>query len=145
MSLVFVSQGSSESLENIFCAVSSTLIKHPQQKYFLEEKPMGISFEDMSVEAIQDLQNKAVKHLELRKKHNIGRLKKQIKDMVKAEGLELNDIFPTLKDEPYIATVEPKYRNPENYEETWTGRGRTPRWLQQKVNEGASREDFLID
>lgn len=34
--------------------------------------------------------------------------------------------------------VAPKYRNPETGE-TWTGRGKPPRWIQDK-----NREDFLI-
>jgi DNA-binding protein H-NS len=41
--------------------------------------------------------------------------------------------------------IAPKYRNPDNSSETWTGRGREPKWLQHQVSEGKSRDDFLID
>jgi DNA-binding protein H-NS len=41
--------------------------------------------------------------------------------------------------------VKPKYRNPDNRSETWSGRGRLPRWLQAKVDGGAKVEDFLIE
>lgn len=37
-----------------------------------------------------------------------------------------------------------RYRNPANPSETWTGRGKQPRWLAAKVAEGAKVEDFLI-
>jgi DNA-binding protein H-NS len=40
--------------------------------------------------------------------------------------------------------VEPKYRNPDNHAETWTGRGREPKWMEQKIAEGGKKEDFLI-
>ncbi|PTW40301.1 MULTISPECIES: H-NS family nucleoid-associated regulatory protein [Rhodovulum] len=37
-----------------------------------------------------------------------------------------------------------KYRNPENPAETWSGRGRRPRWLEEALSKGASLEDFAI-
>ena len=39
--------------------------------------------------------------------------------------------------------VAPKYRHPESGE-TWTGRGRAPRWLAAAEQSGAKREQFLI-
>ena len=40
--------------------------------------------------------------------------------------------------------VEPRYRNKNNAEETWTGRGKQPRWLVAELEKGAKLEDFLI-
>ena len=40
-------------------------------------------------------------------------------------------------------TVAAKYRNRATGE-TWTGRGKMPRWLQAQVNGGKRKEDFLI-
>ncbi|MFA7680892.1 MAG: H-NS histone family protein [Pigmentiphaga sp.] len=40
--------------------------------------------------------------------------------------------------------VPPKYRHPETGD-TWSGRGKAPRWLAAAEAEGAKREDFLID
>ena len=43
------------------------------------------------------------------------------------------------------AAVAPKYRNPQNPAETWTGRGRKPRWLTVALTSvGAKLEDFAI-
>lgn len=39
----------------------------------------------------------------------------------------------------------PKYAHPENPAMTWSGRGRQPEWLVELVNQGASKDDFLID
>lgn len=41
-------------------------------------------------------------------------------------------------------TVEPRYRNKNNPEDTWTGRGKQPRWLVAELEKGAKLEDFLI-
>lgn len=40
--------------------------------------------------------------------------------------------------------VKPKYRNPKNKSETWTGRGRTPLWMAAMVKQGKKPDDFLI-
>ena len=37
-----------------------------------------------------------------------------------------------------------KYRDPANRRHTWSGRGRMPRWLADKVKRGHSATDFLI-
>lgn len=39
-------------------------------------------------------------------------------------------------------TVAPKYRNDQG--QTWSGRGKKPRWLQEALAAGASLESFRI-
>lgn len=48
------------------------------------------------------------------------------------------------KRRPY-PPVRPKYRNPKNPAETWSGRGRLPRWLRPQLRGGRKLDDFLID
>jgi DNA-binding protein H-NS len=40
--------------------------------------------------------------------------------------------------------VPPKYRNPQNPEETWAGRGLRPKWLTAAIKGGKLADDFLI-
>ena len=40
--------------------------------------------------------------------------------------------------------VKPKYRNPKQRNDTWTGRGRQPRWLVHELTTGKKIESFLI-
>lgn len=37
-----------------------------------------------------------------------------------------------------------KYRNTENSDDTWTGRGRKPTWLVEALSAGSNLEDFAI-
>jgi len=41
-------------------------------------------------------------------------------------------------------SVAPKYANPDNAEETWTGRGRKPRWVVAALESGKSLEDLAL-
>ncbi len=40
--------------------------------------------------------------------------------------------------------VFPKYRNPMEPSETWSGRGKRPRWLTTALNTGHTIEEFVI-
>ena len=40
--------------------------------------------------------------------------------------------------------VAPKYRNPADSNQTWTGRGVSPKWIQVLVESGRDKSDFLI-
>jgi DNA-binding protein H-NS len=40
--------------------------------------------------------------------------------------------------------VSPKYRNPKEPSETWSGRGKQPRWLAAALKTGHSIEEFVI-
>ena len=40
--------------------------------------------------------------------------------------------------------VHPKYRNPERPSETWSGRGKQPRWVGAQLRTGKKINDLLI-
>jgi DNA-binding protein H-NS len=40
--------------------------------------------------------------------------------------------------------VHPKYRNPERPTETWSGRGKQPRWVAAHLGSGKKFDDLLI-
>jgi DNA-binding protein H-NS len=73
-----------------------------------------------------------------------------IKEKIAAYGLTAKDLeLETTSVEPSEATVKikkeiaAKYRNPETGDE-WSGRGRSPKWLQDQLDAGKAKEDFLI-
>jgi DNA-binding protein H-NS len=50
---------------------------------------------------------------------------------------------PAKKKKDRRSIVKPKYRHPKT-KETWSGRGKTPRWLAKEIANGKKRESFLI-
>ncbi len=40
--------------------------------------------------------------------------------------------------------VAPKYRNPKDPSQTWSGRGRTPAWVNEAKAAGSTMQDLLI-
>ena len=50
---------------------------------------------------------------------------------------------PNRRRRPY-PRVLPKYQNPKNPAETWSGRGKQPHWVQAQLKAGKKLEHFLI-
>ena len=69
-------------------------------------------------------------------------LRRNISTMLKEHGLSIQDLFGKGRKGGVVAV---KYRDPKNPENTWTGRGRMPRWLTAATKGNKTkREDFLI-
>jgi DNA-binding protein H-NS len=70
-------------------------------------------------------------------------LRQRLIDMAKEHGFGITELFG--KGRKGKGTVAPKYRDSKNPENTWTGRGRMPRWMAAATKGGkAKKEDFLI-
>lgn len=69
-------------------------------------------------------------------------LRQKMADMARDHGLSLDEVLG--KGRKGKGSVAPKYRDPKNPENTWTGRGRMPRWMVAATKGGkVKREDFL--
>jgi DNA-binding protein H-NS len=78
-------------------------------------------------------------------RHNAERvaLRQKMTDLAKEAGFDIHDLFSGRGGQRGKVAV--KYRDPMNPENTWTGRGRMPRWMAAATKGGkAKREDFLI-
>jgi DNA-binding protein H-NS len=70
-------------------------------------------------------------------------LKEKLTAIAREAGFDIQELFG--KARKGKGSVAPKYRDPKNPENTWTGRGRPPRWLAAALKGGkAKKEDFLI-
>src|SRR5438477_7078155 len=85
-----------------------------------------------------------IEHLKTEKQNaERSSVRQKLIDMAKQAGFEIQELFG--KGRKRKGTVAVKYRDPKNPENTWTGRGRPPRWLAAATKGGkAKREDFLI-
>jgi DNA-binding protein H-NS len=58
-----------------------------------------------------------------------------------AKGRGTEKVIRTKRSYP---PVRPKYKNPKEPFETWSGRGKKPRWLSALLKSGKKLDDFLI-
>ncbi len=102
---------------------------------------------NLSVEELKRLQLEAEALIESKKDQAVEDAYNQIIAIAENVGLSIEQILEMgaqKRKQTTRKSVEPRYRNPSNVEETWTGRGKQPRWLVAELEKGAKLEDFLI-
>lgn len=102
-----------------------------------------ISYERMSLRDLLDHETKIKRAISAARERSKAEAKNKVDAMLKGMGLSFGEIYGG-RGSVKGSKVAPKYRNPENPTETWTGRGRQPRWLAAKVKKGSKATDFLI-
>ena len=81
---------------------------------------------------------------ESQRKAEIANVVADIRAKMQEYGISVSDLGSSGRDSRSKGmTVAAKYRHPRTGE-TWTGRGKMPKWLQAEVNTGKRKEDFLI-
>lgn len=103
---------------------------------------------NLSLVALLDLQKRIpaeIKHRETKEKNA---LLVQVKKMVADHGFSLEDLLSKdgveAKERKTRAPVKVKYRHPNDASLTWTGRGRTPKWVLQWQADGGKIENLLV-
>lgn len=104
---------------------------------------MEINLNTMSLKELKDLQSQVTRAIatfeDRRKKETLA----ELEDIARANGFslaELTGVAPTRK----RTASAPRYANPANPAETWTGRGRKPRWFSDAMAKGRKPEDLAI-
>ena len=101
----------------------------------------------LSVEELKRLQVEAEALIVSKKDQAIEDAYDQIVAIADGLGFSIEELLELGEQKRKKTTrkaVEPRYRNKNNPEQTWTGRGKQPRWLVAELENGAKLEDFLI-
>lgn len=113
---------------------------------------MTIDLRGLSAKELGTLISKAKEQQDqLAKRAPIASVRSKLARLAEAEGYTIAELFGTAAPAKNGASpgrklgkVPPKYRNPANPDETWSGRGKLPRWLAALIAKGRKPEDFLI-
>ncbi|WP_395005996.1 H-NS family nucleoid-associated regulatory protein [Cypionkella sp.] len=104
---------------------------------------MTIDINDLSLKELKDLQSqvaKAISSFEDRKRKEAIA---ELEEIARAKGFSLADltgVSVSRKRSPAVA----KYANPADASDTWSGRGRKPRWFNDALAAGKSPEDLSL-
>jgi len=104
---------------------------------------MDINVNDLSLKELKDLQvqvSKAISSFEDRKKKDAIA---ELEEMARAKGFTLAELTGgTVVRKRAPATA--KFANPANKSDTWSGRGRKPRWYEAALKNGMTQADLSI-
>ena len=104
---------------------------------------MDVDLNTLSLKELKELQSQVAKALsgyeDRRKKEAIVELEEKARELGFSLA-ELTGLAPMRKRTPAIA----KYANPSDPSDTWSGRGRKPRWFEAELRAGQKPEDMAI-
>lgn len=103
-----------------------------------------INVDKLSLKDLITLELKVKKAIAMAKERERTELKQRIEVMAQDSGFSVDELFARGRGAMKGRTVAPKYVNPDNSSETWTGRGRKPKWLVAKLGKGAKMDQFAI-
>ncbi|WP_024511672.1 H-NS histone family protein [Bradyrhizobium sp. ARR65] len=96
-------------------------------------------FKSMSIDELWKLHEQVSSLLA----HRISEEKARLEERLRKIETTTNVIGLARERRPY-PKVLPKYQNPKNPAETWSGRGKQPRWFKAQLKAGKKPEHFLI-
>lgn len=102
-----------------------------------------INLNEMSLKELKDLQTQVTRAIgsfeDRKKKIALAELEEKAREM----GFSLAELTGTSVPRKR-APASAKYANPENAADTWSGRGRKPRWFDAALKSGKRPEDMAL-
>lgn len=102
-----------------------------------------MDLENLALAELKELRgrvDRAISSFEERKKKEAA---KQLEEKARELGYSLSELVG-LTAEKKRKPVAPKYANPADATQTWSGRGRKPLWVQAALDAGKSLDDLKI-
>lgn len=118
-----------------------------------DTKAEDIDLSNLSVEQLKDMQQQINVELVNKERDEVIGLYETMESQAKALGFANLEALRAKYDE-YVAEtkktksrtpVEPIFRNKDNEKETWTGRGKPPRWLNNIAQERGVEVSAILD
>ncbi len=110
------------------------------------------NFHKLSSEVLAGYKSEIDQILKERKSINdkTNKILKKVKSLVESEGLSMDLLLSQQSSKGRKLSrktgrkVSPKYANPKDSSQTWTGRGRQPLWVAAHIKKGGKVEDLAI-
>ena len=104
----------------------------------------------LSRQDLSKLKSDVERELKKRERKEKAAAKKKIQAIAQSAGFSIGELFDEKK--PKAAKPAPgkrakaklKFRDPKNAKNTWSGRGRMPKWLAAEVEKGKKKEDYAV-
>ena len=103
---------------------------------------MNIDFDMMSLKELRELRTKLDRAINSYQDRKRREAMAAIEEAAREHGFNLSEL--TGAKPRKSGTVAPKYAHPDDPTQTWTGRGRRPRWVQEALEGGKTLDDLAI-
>ncbi len=105
---------------------------------------MAIDIKNLNQNQLDEL----AKRVESRKhelhSERIVRIRAKVVAFAKGEGFTIEELFGGRGRKKTRQKAKAKYRNPADHAQTWSGRGKRPRWYNAALAAGKKEKDLLV-
>lgn len=108
---------------------------------------MAVDLNNLSIQELEKVIADARERIEEKREEAVARARADIERIAASTGYSVEDLLGMGKSRTRAGTrkvVADKYRNPRDPSQSWSGRGKRPRWLQELLDQGGKLENFQV-
>jgi DNA-binding protein H-NS len=102
------------------------------------------NIDKLTLKELNELEHRVKKAIVTAKERERAETRAKMQELAEQSGFTVAELFGTGGRGGKGGKVAVKYRNKDNPSETWTGRGRQPKWLAAALKKGAKLQDFAL-
>lgn len=105
-----------------------------------------VDLSDYNLSELKGLQAEIENEIKSRQKQEVTKAREQILAIAQGLGVSVEELLANGGAKPKGSgkKVQAQYQNPADNAQTWTGRGRQPKWIAEGLAGGKSLDDFRI-
>ena len=107
----------------------------------------NIDLSSYNLSALKGLQHDIENEIKSRQQGDLAKARQQILAIAQAAGVTVEELLATgtkKSNKGKGQKVQAQYQNPADNAQTWTGRGRQPKWIAEGIAGGKQLSDFRI-
>lgn len=106
---------------------------------------MAIDLKNLNHHQLNELISRAESRKHELAKEKVVKVREKVLALLKTEGFALEDLFGgRTAARRTRRPAAPKFRNPSDHAQVWSGRGKRPRWFNAALAAGKKEKDLLI-
>jgi len=105
-----------------------------------------VDLSDYNLSELKGLHAEIEKEIKARQQDDVAKARQQILAIAQGLGVSVEELLASsgAKSKGNGKPVQAQYRNPADDAQTWSGRGRQPKWIAEGLAGGKSLDDFRI-
>lgn len=107
----------------------------------------NIDLASYNLSELKGLQHDIEKEIKSRQQGELENARQQVLAIAKGAGISIDELLTTgtkKSNKGKGQKVQAQYQNPADNDQTWTGRGRQPKWIAEGIAGGKTLDDFRI-
>jgi DNA-binding protein H-NS len=103
-----------------------------------------MDLDQLDLEELKGLAKNIEKEIRKRTADNLKKAREAAEAATRQFGFSLEEITGSKPSSRKAGSSDAKYRNPADPSQSWSGRGRQPRWFKDELSSGRALEDLAV-